>query len=356
MHVTVLVPDIHDRPTGGNIYNRRVIAGLRQRESVEVVSWSPDESDSPDLERPDADVIVVDSLLLRHKEPLRALRSAHPAATLVLLAHYLHCIDPNERDTPAADTERVLLPLFDGAVTTSRYAQRALAEAGLPEERIAVVPPGLDDAYRAPAPDRSDRSGPPRLLTVASLLPGKGLPALVDGLGTLTDVDWTWTLVGDDTLDPAFAETLHDRVRDASIADRVTLAGPVPPDAMRAQYDAADVFVLPSRFETCSMATREAMARGLPVVAYAVGGLPDNFGDAVAPDAAAMSNVVSAGRLVPPDSPDALIDALRDLLTDPALRTRMGQAARERSRSFPGWGRVARCFHEVLAGFQSSSE
>ena len=341
MHVTLLVPAIHDRPTGGNIYNRRIIENLGPSGTVEVVSWSPEEGDAPTVDPPDEGVIVVDSLLVRHEQPLRVLRRAHPAATFVLLAHYLHCIDPNERDTPAARTERAVLSLFDGAVTTSRYAQRALAEEGLPDDRIAVVPPGLDDAYRAPVPDRSGREGPPRLLTVASLLPGKGLPALVEGLGMLTDLDWTWTLVGDDTLDPAFAEAVHDQVRDASLAERATLTGAVSPDAVRAQYDRADVFVLPSRFETCSMATREAMARGLPVVAGDVGGLPDNFGEA------------EAGSLVSPERPDVLADALRDLLTDPALRTRMGQAARKRSRVFPGWDEAADQFCAALRPYRS---
>jgi hypothetical protein len=336
MHVTLLVPGIHDRPTGGNIYNRRIIENLGSSGTVEVVSWSPEDGGEPPVDRPDEGVIVVDSLLVRHEEPLRALRRAYPAATFVLLAHYLHCIDPNERDTPAARTERAVLPLFDGVVTTSRYAQRALAEEGLPDDRIAVVPPGLDDAYRAPVPDRSGREEPPRLLTVASLLPGKGLPALVEGLGMLTDLDWTWTLVGDDTLDPTFAEAVHDQIRDAALAERATLTGAVSPDAVRAQYDRADVFVLPSRFETCSMATREAMARGLPVVAGDVGGLPDNFGEA------------EAGCLVPPDRADALVEVLRDLLTDPAARTRMGQAARARSRTFPTWREGGERFQSAL--------
>ena len=153
MHVTLLVPDIHDRPRGGNIYNRRVAAG-GQNGAIEVVPWRPD-ADGGDLDRPDEGVLVVDSLLVRHEEALRALRRAHPVATLVLLAHYLHCIDPTERDPPAAATERAVLPLFDGAVTTSRYARRALVDEGMAKKRIAVVPPGLDDAYRAPVPDRA---------------------------------------------------------------------------------------------------------------------------------------------------------------------------------------------------------
>jgi hypothetical protein len=111
---------------------------------------------------------------------------------------------------------------------------------------------------------------------------------------------------------------------------------------VRAHYDRADVFGLPSRFETCSMATREAMARGLPVVAYAVGGLPDNFGDA------------EAGCLVPSDEPDAFSEALRSLLADPARRTRMGQAARIRSRAFSTWDEAAKALWTTLKSLSAS--
>jgi glycosyltransferase involved in cell wall biosynthesis len=340
MHVTVLVPDIHDRPTGGNIYNRRIITKLREDGLVEEVPWRPKTEPVPSLSPSEEGIIVVDSLLIGADTPLRALRTAYPSAAVVLLAHYLHCIDPNERDSPEADAERAALPLFDGVVTTSRYAQEAVVEAGVPTDRTGVAPPGLDDAYRDPVPERPDRETP-RLLTVANLLPGKGLRTFVDVLATLADLDWSWTLVGDNTLAPDFATALHDRIRASPIVDRVTCTGAVPIDALRAQYDRADVFVLPSRFETCSMATREAMARGCPVVGHAVGGLPHNLGDA------------PAGRLVPPARPEALADALRPLLTDAARRACMGTAARVRSRSFPTWDEAGARFRSVVQSFAS---
>jgi len=339
MRIVFLVPDIHDRPTGGNIYNRQIATALRERASVEVVPWAPADAPQPPVEDV-LDTIVVDSLLLRPPDALRALRAAHPEASLVVLAHYLHCIDPDEQASAAAATERALLPLVDGAVTTSPFARRALIDEGMPAASVEVVPPGLDDAYRAPVPDR-DATGPPTLLTVANLLPGKGLRALVDVLERLDDAAWRWTLVGDDTLDPTFAGRLRAQIRESPIADRVRLPGTVPPADLRTRYDAADVFVLPSRFETCSMAAREAMARGLPVVGYAVGGLPDNFGD------------TDAGILAPPDRPDALADALRALLADPARRQRLGAAARERSRTFPTWAEAGARFYEALAALRT---
>jgi hypothetical protein len=334
MQASFLLPGTHDQLTGGNIYNRRIITELRGRYPVEAVSWTP-APDRQGLEGADPSIVVVDSLLLRSPGPLRALREVVPSATIVLLAHYLHCIDPGKRATAAAATERALLSLFDGAVTTSPYARQALVAEGMPPDTVSAVPPGLDAAYRRP-PSPPNRTGPPTLLTVANVLPGKGLLDLIEQLDALDDLAWRWTLVGNDTLDPDFARTVAERVEASTVADRLTHVGTVPAAEMPAQYDRADLFVLPSHFETCSMATREAMARGRPVVGYAVGGLPDNFGED------------PAGHLVPPDRPDALGAALRTLLTAPATRRRMGGAARRRSKSFPSWPDAATRFWAAL--------
>lgn len=344
MRLSLLVPDIYNRPTGGNLYNRRMVTEFRDAHAVQVHPWTPTTSaDLPDLSG--SDTVVVDSLLVQHDEALTLLRQRY-TAPMVLLAHYLHCIDPQEGTSAAAHTERAALPLFDAVVTTSRYAQRALRDEGVAPNHVHAVRPGLDDAYRTPVPDRSS-DGSPHLLTVASWLPGKGLLDFIDQLDMLDDLDWRWTLVGDDTLAPDFADTVRAHLRDTSIADRVTALGPVAPDAMRNRYDTADLFVLPSRFETCSMATREAMARGLPVVAFDVGGMAENFGgttarsDGAVPGARPRSDAVSGGRLVPPDRPDAFVDALRRLITNPDTRTALGTAARSRSEAFPTWPTAA---------------
>ena len=326
MSISFLVPDIHDRPTGGNIYNRRIVTELHDTVPIEVHSWAPNVDASPPAAAATDGPLVIDSLLVRHDDALLPLRRAHPGP-LVLLAHYLHCIDPRKQDTAAARTERALLPVFDGVLTPSRYAQRALIGEGLPPDRVSTVPPGLDDAYRAPVTAPPD--GVPTLLTVANLLPGKGLDSFVDRLGALRDRDWRWVLVGDDTLDPAFAETLTAQIQDADVADRVTMTGPLAPENVRDWYDNAHLFVLPSRFETCSMATREALARGRPVVGYDVGGMRDNLGGA------------DAGRLVPPGEADAFIDAVRTLLDAPDARAAMGRAARDQSDTFPPWPTAA---------------
>jgi glycosyltransferase involved in cell wall biosynthesis len=81
---------------------------------------------------------------------------------------------------------------------------------------------------------------------------------------------------------------------------------------------AADVFVLSSESEGMPMSVLEAMAAGLPVVASAVGGVPEVVRDG------------ETGALVPPRDPVALAEAIRLLVADPALRQRFGDAGRRR--------------------------
>jgi glycosyltransferase involved in cell wall biosynthesis len=87
---------------------------------------------------------------------------------------------------------------------------------------------------------------------------------------------------------------------------------------MRHIYQEAQCFLLPSRGEGLSNALLEAMAMGLPVVATHVSGTPD-----------VVTNEKD-GLLIPPESSEALADAMKRIILDPALRHQLGQNARRR--------------------------
>ncbi|MFB6097523.1 MAG: glycosyltransferase family 4 protein [Salinibacter sp.] len=319
--ITVLGPSVSGLQTGGNVYNRRMAEASGSDERLRVVPWEPEAESVSELDVPEDGVLVLDSLLARTSGVVRTVRSAHPGRALILLVHYLRCIDPTVSAPEDAAAEREALGAVDGAVTTSRFAKRSLVEEGVSDDAVKVVPPGLDECYRGALPARPGRAVP-RMLTVANLLPEKGLRSFVEVLRGLRSLPWTWTLV--------------ERIQRAGLSDRVTYPGTVPPDTLRTWYDRADLFVLPSRFETRSLAMQEAMARGLPVVGYRVGGVAENFGDA------------SAGHLVPPGDAGALRAALRSVLADPAMRRQRGRNAWRRSQNFPTWAEAAGRFRTAL--------
>ncbi len=118
----------------------------------------------------------------------------------------------------------------------------------------------------------------------------------------------------------------------------------------RAAYRGADLLVLPSAAESFGLVALEAMACGLPVVATAVGGVPElvvGLDCAEGVRAATPSGAEPTGILVPPDDADALARAIERLRDDPALRRRLGEAGRARA-----WNRF-RLVH-MMRGFEEA--
>lgn len=175
-----------------------------------------------------------------------------------------------------------------------------------------------------PAPVSARPSGRQRrLLFVGRLERRKGIHLLLEALPALLPLhpDWTCELVGNDTV-PAepgvtFKAQFLARHADAPWLSRVEFAGAVSDAELQQRYARADVFVAPSLFESFGLIYLEALQHGVPVVGAAVGGVPDVVRDGV------------DGLLVPPGDAPALAAALDRLMSDKALRTRLGTAARE---------------------------
>ena len=161
------------------------------------------------------------------------------------------------------------------------------------------------------------------LLCVAAVTPHKGHDVLVEALATVADLPWQLRVrrraePGPGLRRPAPAAGPRPRPHRPGPLRRP--AAPAP--QLDAAYAAADLLVLPSRGETYGMVVTEALARGIPVLATAVGGLPEALGRA--PDGSLP------GLLVAPGDPAALAAALRRWLGDADLRRRLRRSARDR--------------------------
>jgi len=118
--------------------------------------------------------------------------------------------------------------------------------------------------------------------------------------------------------------------------------GPVAGADLDRSYAGADLLVLPSRSESFGMVVTEALARGIPVVAADVGGVPEALGHGSGGD--------RPGALVPPGDPIALAAALRAWLGDAVLRRAWRRAAGERRASLGRWPDTTAALAGVLAG------
>ena len=274
------------RPSGGNVYDRRVADALGAVEHATTGTVH------------DGATVLVDGLLAS-----AALREEVGRLRVFVLVH-LPRVEP---------WEGPLLRAVDGVVATSRWTRDWLVGAyGLAPERVHVAPPGVD-----PAPIAPGTPAGAALLCVGAVSALKGHDVLAAALRTLRDLTWSCRAVG-----PVRERALADEVGDV-----LALEGPVTGRALEAAYAGADLLVLPSRTETYGMVAAEALARGLPVVASDVGGVREALD--------------GAGVLLPADDPAALADALRRWLTDPGHRRAQRTAALRRRATLTGWDETA---------------
>jgi glycosyltransferase involved in cell wall biosynthesis len=267
-----------------------------------------------------------------------------PADVGLLYAHYLHtpasvtryaarlsgldwCASAHAKDiwtTPEWEKREKLADCRWATACSAAYADHLRALA--PAAEVMLTYHGLDAERfpgpgRGPGPDGSDPARPVRLLGVARLVPKKGLDVLLAALALLPpDLHWRYAHVGGGPL----RKDLEARAAALGLAGRVRWQGALAQDQVLDAYRRADLFVLASRIaadgdrDGLPNVLLEAGAMELPAIASRLAAVPELIEDRV------------NGRLVPPEDPQALAAALAELIADPALRLRLGCAARAR--------------------------
>jgi len=340
------------RPSGGNIYNRRICDGLtalgwRVIQHVAPGCWPrPDRAAVHALGRllagiGDGAVVLVDGLIASTMPGILV-----PEARRLRLAVLVHMslgeAPPSHSVAHAHVREGAVLCAVEYIITTSSSTREALLRRyALPPEKIHVAQPGVDPAQLALGTERGGE-----LLCVAPVSPHKGHDVLLAALAATADLPWRCVFVGPLDRDPVFVERLRLEVEAAGIGGRIRFAGVQVGDGLACAYAAADVLVLASRAETYGMVVTEALARGLPVIATAVGGLPEALGQ--------TRDGRLPGLLVPPEDSVLLAAAIRDWLVDADLRYRLREAARERRSTLSGWEAATDRIAGILAAAATS--
>ena len=339
-----VVPGRIDQITGGYLYDRRVVEGLRAQGRDVTVHELPGRFPTADaaardgaatlLETlPDNAVLCIDGLALPGFDP--ALKRHAERLSIVTLVHHPLALETGLTPGEAAVfamLEARLLPRCRGAVCPSPASAAAVRDYGVPAEHIAIVAPGQDRATRQTRPQED---GPVRLLSVGTVTPRKGHVLLAEALAPLAELPWHLTIIGSLERDPETARQLRDAIEANGLCDRITLAGEAPPASLGEAYAEADLFVLASYHEGYGMVFAEAMAHGLPILATTGGAIPDTVPE-------------SASILVSPGDRAALTTALGRLIGDGALRRRLGAGAAETAARLPDWDQTAQAFGAAL--------
>jgi glycosyltransferase involved in cell wall biosynthesis len=337
--IDLVVPGPLDQRTGGYIYDRRVVDGVRAlgwpvtvhelAGRFPIVDDLAIEAAREALEAmPAGNLPVIDGLALP------AFADLPMPGPWVALVHHPLALETGLSATQAealATIERGVLASASRVIVTSAQTRRDLAGYDVAETRVGIVLPGTEPAPLA----RGSGGRELALLCVASLTPRKGHRVLLEALAGLRDLAWRLTCVGSPDRDPRAARAIRETITHFSLEGRVRLIGEQSEAALQPFYDAADLFVLASHHEGYGMALAEALARGLPVVSTTAGAIPDTV-------------PAAAGVLVPPGDPEALAEALRRVLTEPGLRRELAAGARAARRSLPTWDDAARAFAAEL--------
>lgn len=280
-----------------------------------------------------------------------------PAVPVVQTFHALGSV--KRRYQGAADTsptariplEKTLCADVDLVIATCQDEVRELRRLGASDDRVRVVPCGVDLGVFTPGTARArqaDEARPVRLLSLGRLVERKGVATIVQALARLGDDAPAVELLvaGGPPLreldrDPE-VRRLRAEAEQLGVADQVRFLGAVSHEDVPALLRSVDVVACTPWYEPFGIVPLEAAACGLPVLASAVGGMLDT----VVHD--------RTGLLVPPRDSAAVADALLRL-SDRRFRLRLGAAARVRAERQYGWAAVARQTAEAYAEVVSSS-
>ncbi|HEX4493836.1 MAG TPA: glycosyltransferase family 4 protein [Acidimicrobiia bacterium] len=213
-------------------------------------------------------------------------------------------------------------------LTVSENSKKDIVkQMGVAEERLHIVPVGVDQTRFRPMPHVARVPG--RLMTTASAdVPLKGLTYLIDALAKIRTErpDAHLVVIGS----PRHKSKIPAQIEQLGLTNSVQFVSGVSDERIVELYGEAEIAVVPSLYEGFSLPAIEAMACGTAVVATTGGALPEVVGE----------HGVS-GMLVPTADPSALANQIVDVLEHPELRERIGEGGRRRVLDRFTWRKTA---------------
>jgi len=286
----------------------------------------------------------------------------HSATTVTMFASRLcglpfsftaHAKDIYVRALNPGDLLQTKLRRAKFVVTCTKANQAHLAALGVKDTPIYAIYHGLDTRQFAPRANSAEESATPVLLSVGRLVEKKGFPFLIEAYRLLKDRGYQFRcqiIGGSGPCERQVVSMIHE----LGLEDIVTLRPAVTQEELRMIYQQVTLFTLPCQIvenddrDGIPNVLVEAMAVGLPVVSTNISGIPELIEHGV------------SGLLAPQKDARALADAIAELLDSPALRQKLGAAAREKvCRLFDSESNVLalhRLFLDCLGGGKQVGE
>ncbi|HEY4489328.1 MAG TPA: glycosyltransferase family 4 protein [Candidatus Paceibacterota bacterium] len=203
-------------------------------------------------------------------------------------------------------------------IVPSEYLKKHVTSWGIPPEKIQVIHNAVTLAEEGKVPEEMLRLPHPRILTIARLVPWKGIDKLIEAVAKVREggKNASLIIVGDGPERSQLETHAREKLQDGFV-----FTGSLPPEDVRAILRESDVFALNSTYEGLSHVLIEALAAGLPIVATRAGG----NAEVVTED---------SGILIPVGDTNALADAIDKVILDPEISTRLREGALKRSQLF----------------------
>tara|TARA_B100001245_G_scaffold199052_1_gene158496 strand:- start:149 stop:1300 length:1152 start_codon:yes stop_codon:yes gene_type:complete len=258
----------------------------------------------------------------------------------VVTFHTLSLIKMQSRAGEIEQTERPVveaevMATADHIIAFSPHERDAMARLyGADARKVSLVPCGVDLEVFRPLDQKSVRSrlglnGEKILLYVGRVEPIKGLDLLVETAAQMDSAEGVrMMVVGADVNGDREMDRVKQLAKERDLEDKIDFVGQVDHDDLPLYYNAADVCVVPSYYESFGLVALESMACGTPVVATRVGGL---------------STIIHHGRtgyLKSWRCPEAFANSVEMIISSDGLQQSMGEAARKRAEGM-GWDNVA---------------
>lgn len=342
--IYLLTPPPAARISGGFRVNEALLQGLTATGTGVGIHAAPGEVtakiQSLPLARPAH--VVLDSLYLTSLDPARlsqALTPRSPPIQLHFLLHFLPCMDPflsPSRRKALQGKERALLALADKVLVPGSTLAGYLKKESLYGGMIYHCPPGIEPTYSDTSlPDPWEKDPAPKLITVGALSRSKGQLEILSQLQRMApSFKGTWRLFGDTHIEPETYRQFKKKLNNSHLQKSVYVGHGVSHSRIGRALAGADLLVSASHFESYGMAIAEAVAAGVPVLAYRVGQIQQWIKEG------------KNGFLIPVGDQKGLKAALEKLLLHPEECLRLKKQAQKTNKeiAFPTWKMAFQCF------------